>query len=92
MKIPIPQLPWWAWAGALTLAGVGVLAWHRYALDDQDTAWNTTESMVAPVMADLPLTPAVHGSGAPMSCNPGFRSRKYPGSLATADFSVAVGG
>ena len=65
-----------------------MLAWHRYAQDDDDTDWTRAKETPAPVMVSLPVVPGQHGAGSPMSCNVGFRSRAYPGSLAAADFSV----
>lgn len=88
MIAKLKAVPPLAWLGLVLVAGLGVLAWHRYALDDQDTDWTGAKETPAPLMAALPLTPGQHGSGTPMSCNTGFRSRSYPVSLTASESSV----
>lgn len=85
----IKAVPPSAWLAAAALGGLVFLAWHSYARDDQDTDWTTPKETQAPLVVPFPV-PGQHGSGSPMSCNVGFRSRAYVPSLAAADFS-AVG-
>lgn len=79
----ITEAPMWLIGGVVALGALGFLAWHSYARDDEDETWLDPGQPPAQVM--LPLTPASHGSGSPMSCNTGFRSRCYPDVLATAE-------
>jgi hypothetical protein len=87
MMTKLRALPPWAWVGVALVAGVGVLTWHRYARDDEDTDWTTPKETQAPLVAAFPV-PGQHGTGSPMSCSAGFRTRSYPGSLTSADFSI----
>lgn len=77
-----------AWVVLTAVVGLAVLAWHQYAQDDQDTDWTSAKESPAPIMAPLAISPGAHGSGSPMSCNGGFRSRSWPSSLADADCSI----
>lgn len=79
------------WVGVALVAGLGFVVWHAYARDDDDTDWTMAKETQAPLVAPFPVVPGQHGSGSPMSCNLGFRSRAYAGSLTGAEFSV-VGG
>lgn len=78
----VRDVPMWVVAGVVMVAGVGFLAWHSYARDDNDETWLDPEQPPAQVM--LPLAPLTHGLGAPMDCGGAFRSRCYPDVLATA--------
>lgn len=83
----LPQLPMWIILGIALFGGVWFLSWHRWANDPDDEAWLDPGQPPAQVM--LPLVPAAHGTGSPMSCNTGFRSRCYPDVLATAKQVIA---
>ena len=78
----IAEVPMWLLGGIVVFGGIGYLTWHSYARDPDDEAW--LDPGQPPAQVALPLTPASHGAGAPMSCNTGFRSRCYPDVLATA--------
>lgn len=78
----ITEMPMWVLGFVAVMGGLGFLAWHSYARDDDDEAW--LDPGQPPAQVALPLIPAGHGSGSPMSCNTGFRSRCYPDVLATA--------
>lgn len=84
----LAQIPPWVWVAVTAVAGVGVLAYHRYAQDDTDTDWTTAKESQPPMRAPYPDTPAAHGEGRPMETGVGFRQRSYPGTLADADFSI----
>lgn len=71
------------------LGALGFLTWHRYACDPEDDAW--LDPGQPPAQVALPLAPGVHGSGSPMSCNVGFRSRCYPDVMATLTAAVQGG-
>lgn len=74
-------------AGLALLGAVGFLTWHRYASDPEDDAW--LDPCQPPAQVALPLAPGVHGSGSPMSCNVGFRSRCYPDVMASLAAAVS---
>lgn len=78
----ITAVPMWLVGGVGVLACLGFLTWHSYARDPDDEVW--LDPGQPPAQAALPLTPGAHGTGSPMSCNAGFRSRCYPDVLATA--------
>lgn len=73
--------PMWLLGGIVILGGVTFLTWHSYSQDPDDEAW--LDPGQPPAAVAMPLAPA-HGTGSPMSCNQGFRSRCYPDVLATA--------
>lgn len=81
----ITKVPMWAVSGVIVLGCVGFLAWHSYARDPEDEAW--LDPGQPPAQVALPLTSA-HGSGSPMACSTGFRSRCYPDTLATASAAL----
>lgn len=85
------QVPPLLWIALVAAAGLAFLTWHRYAGDDTDTDWTTPKETQAPPVAPFPGTPAAHGTGSPMSCNPGFRSRVWPGNLGQSATSI-IGG
>lgn len=78
----VRNVPMWLLGGLAVFGGIGFLTWHSFARDDDDDAW--LDPGQPPVQVALPLTPAAHGGGSPMSCTTGFRSRCYPDVLATA--------
>jgi hypothetical protein len=78
----ISEVPMWVVGGVVVLGGLGFLAWHSYARDDDDEAW--LDPGQPPAQVALPLVPLSHGNGSPMSCNGAFRSRCYPDVMATA--------
>lgn len=78
----ITDTPVWIVGFIVVMGALGFLTWHSYARDDDDEAWLDPGQPPAQVM--LPLTPAAHGSGSPMSCGDAFRGRCYPDVLATA--------
>lgn len=78
----IPDVPVWLVGAIAVFGGLWFLTWHGYSRDDADESWLDPEQ--PPAMVAMPLIPGVHGSGSPMSCNQGFRSRCYPDVLATA--------
>lgn len=84
----VRAVPPGAWVVVAAAVGLGVLAYHQYAQDDADQDWTMGAADQPPMRSPYPDVPAQHGSGSPMSANPGFRSRAYPGSLADADFSI----
>lgn len=82
------QIPPWAWVVLAAVAGVVALTYHSYAQDDQDTDWTTPKEQQAPAVASFPIAPGQTGTGSPMSVNAAFRSRAFPASLISADFSI----
>lgn len=84
----LPEVPVWLLLGAAVFGGVWFLTWHSYANDDADEEW--LDPGQPPAMVALPLTPGAHGTGTPMSCNTGFRSRCYPDVLATARAALGL--
>lgn len=78
----ITEVPVWVVGLVVALGALGFLTWHSFATDPDDEQWLDPGQPPAQVM--LPLVPAQHGGGPPMSCNTGFRSRCYPDVLATA--------
>lgn len=79
----IRDVPMWVVGGVVVMGGLAFLAWHGYARDGDDEQW--LDPGQPPAQVTLPLVPLAHGSGSPMSCNQGFRSRCYPDVMATAD-------
>jgi hypothetical protein len=71
----------WLVAGFALVGGVAFLTWHAYAQDPDDEAW--LDPQQPPTAVAIPMVSA-HGSGPPMSCSTGFRSRCYPDVLASA--------
>lgn len=77
------------WLIMLAVVGVAFLAWHRWAQNDEDESWqDPMYAPPAPVMAELPLCPGLHGEGRQMACGPAFRRRSYAPDLISADFSL----
>ncbi len=92
----LKQVPPWAWVVLTAVAGLSALAYHRWARDDDDQDWTTAKETQAPVVANFPQAPAMHGTCSTKGCrhdgslavHGAFRARAYPGSLAAADFSI----
>lgn len=78
----IRDVPMWLVAGLVAMAGLGFLTWHTYARNPDDEQW--LDPGQPPAQVALPLVPLAHGTGSPMSCNVGFRSRCYPDAMAAA--------
>lgn len=83
----VRAIPPVGWVSLVAIAGVAYLMWHNYARDDSDHDWTTPKETQPPQNAPLGMGPA-HGSGAPMECNPAFRGRCYPGTLADSHTSI----
>jgi hypothetical protein len=73
------RVPPQAWVAAVVVIGLVFLMWQRFQDDVDDTSW--TDVSQPPMVAALPPmlceTGPAHGSGRPMACNVGFRSRRY---------------
>lgn len=77
------------WLIVVMAAGVGFLAWHRFAANDEDPDWcPPMNAPTPPLMASLPLAPGLHGCGPQMGCSPPFRRRAYADDLISAEFSI----
>lgn len=68
--------PPWAWVALVAAAGVAVLTWHRYAMDDTDTDWTSAKELPAPAMMSGPVVPAGQ-----IGAGEALRGRSYPGHL-----------
>lgn len=85
----VPEIPMVVVGALAVFGGLWFLTWHAYARDDADEQW--LDPGQPPAMATLPLVPGAHGTGNPMSCNQGFRSRCYPDLLAEARLMLGGG-
>lgn len=84
----LKDVPPWAWVVLTAVLGVGALAYHKYAQDDTDTDWTQARDSQPPMRAPYPNSPGTESPGRPMGVSAAFRSRAYPDSLASADFSI----
>ena len=84
----VRRVPPAAWVAVTAVIGLGVLAYHAYAQDDQDTDWTTAKESQPPMRAPYPNVPGWAYESRPMDPGPAFRSRSYPDSLAGAHFSI----
>jgi hypothetical protein len=85
----VRDAPGWIIGTVVALMGLWFLTWHAYARDEEDDAW--LDPGQPPVALAMPLAPAAHGGGTPMSCNDAFRSRCYPDTLQVC-LQALVGG
>lgn len=76
------QIPPAGWVALTALAGVVFLCWHSFARDEDDHSWTDPPAdQFAPISAGVP---GVSDGVLPGACGGAFRSRRYPGSLASS--------
>lgn len=77
-SVSVRALPPYWWVVGAAVLGVAILAWHTYAIDDEDTSWLDPQQPpenvdVAPSMTALPTA-----SGGVALGGPAMRGRQKP--------------